>query len=53
MPLPLFPQQGLRHIVEMAPLLGLGIPPAPGRNDMEMRVVLPMAAMRLDHDDVV
>ena len=35
----------------MAPLLGLGLPPAPGRNDMEMRGGLPMAAMRLDHDD--
>ena len=51
MPLPLFPQQALRDIVEMAPLLGRGIPPAPGRNDMEMRVVLPMAAMPLHHDD--
>src|SRR5262249_60086788 len=52
MPLPLFPQQGIRHIVEMAPLPGLSIPPTTGRNNMAMRVVVPIAAVRLDHDDV-
>ena len=39
-------------MIEMAPLLSLDIPPTTGRNNMEMRVVLPIAAMRLDHDDV-
>src|SRR6266436_160894 len=36
----------------MHPLLRLLIPSSAGRNDMQMRVVLAIAAMRLDHDDV-
>ena len=36
----------------MHPLLRLLIPSSAGRNDVQMRVVLAIAAMRLDHDDV-
>ena len=36
----------------MPPLLGLLIPSPARRNDMQMRVVLAIAPMRLDHDDV-
>ena len=36
----------------MHPLLRLLIPSSAGPNDMQMRVVLAIAAMRLDHDDV-
>jgi len=36
----------------MHPLLGLLIPSPARRNDMQMRVVLAIAPMRLDHDDV-
>ncbi len=51
MPLPLFPQQGIGHIVQMDPLLGCLIPAATGGNAMQMRIVLAMAAMRLDDHD--
>jgi len=50
-PLPLFPQQGIGQRVEMAPLLGRGILSTTGRNDMQMRVVLAIAPMRLDDHD--
>ena len=36
----------------MAPLLGRGILSTTGRNDMQMRVVLAIAPMRLDDHDV-
>ena len=36
----------------MHPLLRLLIPSSAGRNDVQMRVVLAIAAMRLDDDDV-
>ena len=36
----------------MYPLLRLRIPSSAGRNDMQMRVVLAIAAMRLEHNDV-
>ena len=39
MPLPLLPQEGIRDIVEMDPLLRLWIPAATRRNDMQMRIV--------------
>jgi hypothetical protein len=52
MPLPLLAQQGIRHIVEMDPLLRLPIPAATRRDDMQMRVVLPIASMGLDDDDI-
>ena len=48
MPLPLLPQHGLRPILPMDPLSGLGIPAATRGHDVQMRVVLPMTAMRLE-----
>jgi hypothetical protein len=36
----------------MTSLAGLQLPAAARRNHVEMRVVLPIAAMRLDDDDV-
>ena len=36
----------------MHPLLSLLIPSTASRNDMQMRVVLAIATMRLDHDDI-
>src|SRR5215475_4458809 len=36
----------------MDPLPGLWIPAATRGNDVQMRVVLPMTAMRLDHHDI-
>ena len=36
----------------MDPLLALTIPSTAGGDDVEMRVVLPIAAMGLDDDDV-
>src|SRR5262249_44597621 len=39
-------------VVQMAPLANLRIPAATRRHHVEMRVVLPIAAMRLDDDDV-
>src|SRR5262249_4891510 len=52
MPLPLLPQHGIRHIIQMDPLPGLGIPAATRGNDVQMRMVLPVAAMRLDDHDI-
>src|SRR5262252_5169748 len=51
MPLPLFPQPGIWHIVEMDPLFALGIPTATGGDARQMRTVLAMAAMGLDDHD--
>src|SRR5712691_1761882 len=36
----------------MHPLVGLRIPPTTGGNAVQMRVVLPIAAVRLDNHDV-
>src|SRR5918994_2905237 len=52
MPLPLLPQHGIRHVLQMHPLLGLPIPAAAGGDAVQMRVVLPVAAVGLDHHDV-
>ena len=51
MPLPLLAQQALRHVVQMDPLAGLRSPAATRRNHVQMRVVLPLTAMRLDAHD--
>src|SRR5215470_8473576 len=52
MPLPLLPQQGIRHIVEVDPLLRLWNPAATRGNDMQMRIVVPIPSVGLDHDDI-
>ena len=52
MPLPLLPQQGIGHIIEMHPLLGLLIPSTTGGDDVQMGIVLAITAMGLDDDDV-
>src|SRR5262245_24899347 len=52
MPLPLLPQQGIRHIVKVDPLLRLWIPAATRGNDMQMRIVVPIPSVGLDHDDI-
>src|SRR5215510_14432701 len=52
MPLPGLAWQGIRHIVEMDPLLRLGIPAATRRNNMQMRIVASIPAVGLDHDDI-
>src|SRR5229473_4194812 len=36
----------------MHPLVCLLIPSTTGRNDMQMRIVLAITSMRLDHDDI-
>src|SRR5207244_2253399 len=52
MPLPLLAQHGIRHILQMHPLPGLWIPSPTGGDDMQMRVVLAIATMRLDDPDI-
>src|SRR5712691_11140555 len=52
MPLPLLAQQTIRHVVEMVPLAGWRIPAATRRDHVQMRVVPPIAAMRLDDHNV-
>jgi hypothetical protein len=51
-PRPLLAQHGIWSIVAMHPLPGLRLPSATGGDDVQMGVVLAMAAMRLDHHDV-
>ena len=43
---------GIGHIIEMHPLLGLLIPSTTGGDDVQMGIVLAIAAMGLDDDDV-
>ena len=52
MPWPFLPEQTIRHIVQMPPLLALRIPSSTGANDMQMGVVLAVAAMGLDNHDI-
>src|SRR4029434_27686 len=52
MPVPFFPEQTVRHIVQMPPLLALRIPSSTRGNDMQMGVVLAVAAMGLDDHDI-
>src|SRR5215470_5825146 len=52
MPLPLLAQHTIWYVVEMDPWLRLLIPAATGGDDVQMGVVLPITAMRLDDDDV-
>jgi hypothetical protein len=52
MPLPLLAQHTIWYVVEMDPLLRLLIPAATGGDDVQMGIVLPIAAMSLDDDDV-
>src|SRR5947199_3472434 len=51
-PLPFLVQHWIGQIAYMHPLLGLLIPSSARRNDMQMRVVLAIASMCLDHDNV-
>src|SRR5262247_1649122 len=51
MPLPLATQQRIGQVLQMLPALSLGIiPPARGEQ-MQVRVILPIAAMRVEHRD--
>ena len=52
MPLPLLAQQGIRHVIQMHPLLRLPIPAATGGDDVQVGVVLAIAPMGLDHHNV-
>jgi hypothetical protein len=51
-PLPLLAERGIRDVVQMHPLSRLPIPAATGGDDVQMGVVLAIAAMGLDDDDV-
>src|SRR5215831_10036039 len=52
MPLPLFSQHRIWQRVEMDPLLGLLSPSTTGGDEVQMGIVLAIAAMGLDDDDV-
>src|SRR5216684_7140887 len=51
MPLPLAPEQRVGQILEMLPARALGIIAPTGGEHMHMRVILPMAAMRVEYGD--
>jgi len=51
MPLPLATQQRIGQVLQMLPALSLGLlPPARGEQ-RQVRVIRPMAAMRVEHRD--
>src|SRR5215813_12296514 len=52
MPLPLAPQQVVGQVREMLPARSLGLIAPTGGEQMQMGMVLPIAAMRVEHGDV-
>ena len=51
-PLPLLAQQAIWHILQVHPLLGLSIPSPTGGDDVQMGIILAIAAMGLDDQNV-
>ena len=47
----LLAQQAIWHVVQVHPLLGLRIPSSTGGDDVQMGIVLAIAAMGLDNHD--
>ena len=50
-PLPLLAQQAIRHVIQGHPLFGLLIPSTTGGDEVQMGILLAMAAMGLDNHD--
>lgn len=52
MPLPLLVQHGVGQILQMHPALGLWVPPPAGGDEMEVGIVLTVATVCVQNDDV-
>lgn len=51
-PLPLLVQKGIRQMLQMHPALGLRVPAPTGGDEMEMGVVLAIASMGVQHNNI-
>ena len=52
MPLPLLVQKRIGQMLQMHPALGLWVPAPTGGDEMQMGVVLAIASMRVQHDNI-